>query len=139
MNNRIDSRFEALAGKDAAVETSGALKTIAVSLHKIANDVRWLASGPRCGLGELTIPENEPGSSIMPGKVNPTQSEAMTMVVAQVMEDYEAQAMGIVNKRLDVLTTVGTAAPLLGMTGTVTGMIASFSGLAEAGRSACRK
>ncbi len=64
---------------------SGALKTLAVSLNKIANDIRWLASGPRCGFGELRIPENEPGSSIMPGKVNPTQSEAMTMVVAQVL------------------------------------------------------
>lgn len=79
------NKFEALAARDAEVFTSGALKTLAASLNKIANDVRWLASGPRCGLGELTIPENEPGSSIMPGKVNPTQSEAMTMVVAQVM------------------------------------------------------
>lgn len=79
------NKFEALAGRDAAVFASGALKTIAASLNKIANDIRWLASGPRCGLGELRIPENEPGSSIMPGKVNPTQSEAMTMVVAQVM------------------------------------------------------
>ena len=79
------NKFEALAGRDAAVFASGALKTISASLNKIANDVRWLASGPRCGLGELRIPENEPGSSIMPGKVNPTQSEAMTMVVAQVM------------------------------------------------------
>jgi len=79
------NKFEALAGRDAAVFASGALKTLAASLNKIANDVRWLASGPRCGLGELYIPENEPGSSIMPGKVNPTQSEAMTMVVAQVM------------------------------------------------------
>ncbi|WOE32097.1 MULTISPECIES: class II fumarate hydratase [unclassified Acinetobacter] len=79
------NKFEALAGRDAAVFASGALKTLAVSLNKIANDIRWLASGPRCGLGELKIPENEPGSSIMPGKVNPTQSEAMTMVVAQVL------------------------------------------------------
>lgn len=79
------NKFEALAGRDAAVFASGALKTLAVSLNKIANDIRWLASGPRCGLGELRIPENEPGSSIMPGKVNPTQSEAMTMVVAQVL------------------------------------------------------
>lgn len=79
------NKFEALAGRDAAVFASGALKTLAASLNKIANDIRWLASGPRCGLGELLIPENEPGSSIMPGKVNPTQSEAMTMVVAQVM------------------------------------------------------
>ena len=79
------NKFEALAARDAEVFASGALKTLAASLNKIANDVRWLASGPRCGIGELKIPENEPGSSIMPGKVNPTQSEAMTMVVAQVM------------------------------------------------------
>jgi fumarate hydratase class II len=67
------------------VETSGALKTLAVSLFKIANDIRWLASGPRCGIGELSLPANEPGSSIMPGKINPTQCEALTMVAAQVM------------------------------------------------------
>ena len=79
------NKFEALAARDAEVFASGALKTLAGSLNKIANDVRWLSSGPRCGIGEITIPENEPGSSIMPGKVNPTQSEAMTMVVAQVM------------------------------------------------------
>jgi fumarate hydratase class II len=79
------NKFEALAARDAAVYASGALKTLAVSLNKIANDIRWLASGPRCGIGELRIPENEPGSSIMPGKVNPTQAEAMTMVVAQVL------------------------------------------------------
>ena len=79
------NKFEALAARDAAVFASGALKTLAVSLNKIANDIRWLASGPRCGLGELRIPENEPGSSIMPGKVNPTQSEALTMVAAQVL------------------------------------------------------
>ena len=79
------NKFEALAAHDAIVETSGALKAIACSLHKIANDVRWLASGPRCGIGELRIPENEPGSSIMPGKINPTQAEALTMVCAQVI------------------------------------------------------
>jgi fumarate hydratase, class II len=79
------NKFEALAARDAAVFASGALKTLAASMNKIANDIRWLASGPRCGIGELFIPENEPGSSIMPGKINPTQSEAMTMVVAQVM------------------------------------------------------
>ncbi len=79
------NKFEALASKDAVVHAHGALKTVAASLNKIANDVRWLASGPRCGIGEITIPENEPGSSIMPGKVNPTQSEAMTMACAQVM------------------------------------------------------
>ena len=79
------NKFEVLSAHDGLVEASGQLKTIAASLMKIANDVRWLASGPRCGIGELRIPENEPGSSIMPGKVNPTQCEAMTMVCAQVM------------------------------------------------------
>ncbi|PID65141.1 MAG: fumarate hydratase, class II [Gammaproteobacteria bacterium] len=79
------NKFESLASHDAMVETHGALKQLAVSLYKIANDVRLLASGPRCGIGELLIPENEPGSSIMPGKVNPTQCEAMTMVCAQVI------------------------------------------------------
>jgi len=79
------NKFEALAAHDAMVMASGALKTVACSLMKIATDVRWLASGPRCGLGELQLPENEPGSSIMPGKVNPTQCEAMTMVAAQVI------------------------------------------------------
>ncbi|HPC84746.1 MAG TPA: class II fumarate hydratase [Thermoanaerobaculaceae bacterium] len=82
--------FEALAGHDAIVEASGALNVVAVSLHKIANDVRFLASGPRAGLGELVLPENEPGSSIMPGKVNPTQSEALTMVCAQVFGNHAA-------------------------------------------------
>ena len=79
------NKFEALASVDALVHAHGALKTLAASLMKIANDVRWLASGPRSGIGELSIPENEPGSSIMPGKVNPTQSEALTMLAAQVM------------------------------------------------------
>src|SRR5579862_727911 len=79
------NKFAALSAHDELVFASGALKTLAASLTKIANDVRWLASGPRCGLGELTIPENEPGSSIMPGKVNPTQAEAVTMVAVQVM------------------------------------------------------
>ncbi|HMV25948.1 MAG TPA: class II fumarate hydratase [bacterium] len=79
------NKFEALAAHDAIVFASGATKTLAASLMKIANDVRWLASGPRCGIGEISIPDNEPGSSIMPGKVNPTQCEAMTMVCAQVM------------------------------------------------------
>jgi fumarate hydratase class II len=79
------NKFASLAAHDAMVFASGGLKMLAGSLMKIANDIRWLASGPRCGLGELTIPENEPGSSIMPGKVNPTQSEAMTMVCVQVM------------------------------------------------------
>ncbi len=79
------NKFEALSGSDAIVEMSGSLKTLAASLHKIANDIRWSASGPRCGIGELNIPENEPGSSIMPGKVNPTQCEALTMIAAQVI------------------------------------------------------
>ncbi len=79
------NKFEALASNDALVEVSGALKRVAVSLYKIANDIRWLASGPRCGIGEITIPANEPGSSIMPGKVNPTQSEALMMTAIQVM------------------------------------------------------
>jgi len=78
------NKFAALSAHDEIVFASGALKTLAASLMKIANDIRWLGSGPRCGLGELTLPENEPGSSIMPGKVNPTQSEAMTMVSVQV-------------------------------------------------------
>ena len=88
------NKFEALAAHDAVVFASGALKTLAASLMKIANDVRMLASGPRCGVGELRIPENEPGSSIMPGKVNPTQSEAMTMVCAQVMGNDVAVNVG---------------------------------------------
>tara|TARA_Y100000591_G_scaffold331806_1_gene366886 strand:- start:972 stop:1973 length:1002 start_codon:yes stop_codon:yes gene_type:complete len=80
-----ENKFEALAGQDSIVELSGALKVIAGSLFKIANDLRWLASGPRSGIGEITLPTNEPGSSIMPGKINPTQCEALTMVCAQVM------------------------------------------------------
>jgi fumarate hydratase class II len=79
------NKFAALSAHDEIVFASGALKTLAASLMKVANDIRWLGSGPRCGIGELVLPENEPGSSIMPGKVNPTQSEAMTMVAAQVM------------------------------------------------------
>jgi fumarate hydratase class II len=79
------NKFHALTGHDAEVVLSGALKALAANLMKIANDIRWLASGPRCGLGELEIPSNEPGSSIMPGKVNPTQAEAITMVAVQVM------------------------------------------------------
>lgn len=88
------SRFEALAAHDAIVHAHGALKTVAVSLNKIANDVRWLASGPRCGLGEISIPANEPGSSIMPGKVNPTQAEAVMMLCAQVMGNDTAINVG---------------------------------------------
>jgi fumarate hydratase, class II len=89
-----ENKFEALAAHDALVATHGALKTLAVALNKIANDVRWLASGPRAGIGEIRIPENEPGSSIMPGKVNPTQSEALTMVCAQVLGNDVAVNVG---------------------------------------------
>ena len=88
------NKYEALAAHDAVVYAHGALKTLACSLMKMANDVRWLGSGPRCGLGELMLPENEPGSSIMPGKVNPTQSEAMTMVCAQVLGNDVAVNVG---------------------------------------------
>ncbi|WDF68426.1 class II fumarate hydratase [Sphingobacterium oryzagri] len=88
------NKFEALAAHDAIVETHGALKQLAVSLNKIANDIRMLASGPRSGIGEILIPENEPGSSIMPGKVNPTQCEALTMVAAQVMGNDVAITIG---------------------------------------------
>ena len=84
------NKFEALASHDSMVEASGALNTIAVGFMKIANDIRLLGSGPRCGIGEISLPENEPGSSIMPGKVNPTQSEAMTMVASQVMGNHVA-------------------------------------------------
>ncbi|MGZ3742614.1 MAG: class II fumarate hydratase [Pseudobdellovibrionaceae bacterium] len=89
-----ENKFEALAAHDALVEVSGALNSIGVSLMKIANDIRLLGSGPRCGIGELNLPENEPGSSIMPGKVNPTQSEALTMVCAQVMGNNVAVSIG---------------------------------------------
>jgi fumarate hydratase class II len=89
-----ENKFEALASHDAIVESHGALKTVAVSLMKIANDIRLLASGPRCGIGEIFIPDNEPGSSIMPGKVNPTQCEALTMVCAQVMGNDVAINIG---------------------------------------------
>ena len=88
------NKFESLAAHDAVVEASGAIKTLACSLMKIANDFRWLGSGPRCGIGELVLPANEPGSSIMPGKVNPTQSEAMTMVAAQVIGNDTTIAVG---------------------------------------------
>ena len=88
------NKFSQLAAHDAIVAASGALNTLAVSLMKIANDIRWLGSGPRCGLQELSLPANEPGSSIMPGKVNPTQSEAMTMVCCQVMGNHTAITVG---------------------------------------------
>merc|ERR1711934_764634 len=88
------NKFEALAAHDAMVELSGACNVLACSIMKIANDIRFLGSGPRCGLGELSLPENEPGSSIMPGKVNPTQCEAITMVAAQVMGNHVAVTIG---------------------------------------------
>ena len=89
-----ENKFEALAAHDAIVESHGALKQLAVSLNKIANDIRMMASGPRSGIGEIIIPANEPGSSIMPGKVNPTQCEALTMVCAQVMGNDVAISVG---------------------------------------------
>ena len=88
------NKFEALAAHDAMVEVHGALNVLACSLMKVANDIRFLGSGPRCGIGELLLPENEPGSSIMPGKVNPTQCEAITMVAAQVMGNQVAVSVG---------------------------------------------
>ena len=96
------NKFESLATKDALVQLSGALNTLAVSLMKIANDIRFLGSGPRCGLGELSLPENEPGSSIMPGKVNPTQCEAMTMCCAQVMGNHMAVTVGGANGHFEL-------------------------------------
>ena len=96
------NKFEALASHDTLVELSGALNVLAVSLSKIANDVRLLGSGPRCGLGELKLPENEPGSSIMPGKVNPTQAEMLTMVAAQVMGNHVAVTVGGLQGHLEL-------------------------------------
>lgn len=97
-----ENKFEALAAHDAIVESHGALKTVAVSLMKIANDIRMLSSGPRSGIGEIFIPDNEPGSSIMPGKVNPTQCEAMTMVAAQVMGNDVAISIGGANGHFEL-------------------------------------
>src|SRR5690606_27170557 len=88
------NKFESLASCDSLVHLSGTLNTIAVSIMKIANDIRFLGSGPRSGLGELILPENEPGSSIMPGKVNPTQCEALTMISCQVMGNHNAVTVG---------------------------------------------
>ena len=116
-----ENKFEALAAHDAIVETMGALRQIAVSLMKIANDIRMLSSGPRSGIGEIVIPENEPGSSIMPGKVNPTQSEAMTMVCAQVVGLDTATSIGGMNGHFELnvfkpmmIYNLLTAARLLG-------------------------
>ena len=96
------NKFESLATKDALVHLSGSLNTLAISLMKIANDIRFLGSGPRCGLGELSLPENEPGSSIMPGKVNPTQCEALTMVCAQVIGNHVAVSVGGANGHFEL-------------------------------------
>jgi fumarate hydratase class II len=96
------NKFEALAAHDAIVQASGSLNTVAGSLFKIAQDIRYLGSGPRCGLGELNLPENEPGSSIMPGKVNPTQCEALTMVCAQVIGNHVASTIGGMNGQFEL-------------------------------------
>ena len=96
------NKFEALAAHDAIVEASGSLNTLASSLFKIAQDIRYLGSGPRCGLGELQLPENEPGSSIMPGKVNPTQCEALTMVCAQVMGNHTTITISGMNGQFEL-------------------------------------
>jgi len=96
------NKFEALATHDALLEAHGALNVVAVSLFKIANDIRYLGSGPRCGLGELMLPENEPGSSIMPGKVNPTQCEALTMVAAQVIGNQTAVTFAAANGQFEL-------------------------------------
>ena len=116
-----ENKFESLAAHDAVVETSGALKQLAVSLMKIANDIRMLSSGPRCGIGETKLPENEPGSSIMPGKVNPTQVEALTMVCAQVIGNDVAVSIGGMNGHFELnvfkpvmIYNVLTSARLLG-------------------------
>jgi fumarate hydratase, class II len=116
-----ENKFESLAAHDAMVETSGALKQLAVSLMKIGNDIRMLSSGPRCGIGEIKIPENEPGSSIMPGKVNPTQSEAITMVCAQVVGCDAAITVGGMNGHFELnvfkpvmIYNLLTAAQLIG-------------------------
>jgi len=98
----ITGQFEALAAHDALVEAHGALNVIACSFMKIANDIRYLGSGPRCGLGELSLPENEPGSSIMPGKVNPTQCEALTMVAAQVIGNQTVVSVAGSNGQFEV-------------------------------------
>jgi fumarate hydratase class II len=97
-----ENKFEALAAHDALVQASGCLNTLAGSLFKIAQDIRYLGSGPRCGLGELRLPENEPGSSIMPGKVNPTQCEQLTMVCAQVMGNHVATTIGGMNGQFEL-------------------------------------
>ncbi len=106
LTHAIADQFEALAAHDALVEAHGALNVIACSFMKIANDIRYLGSGPRCGLGELGLPENEPGSSIMPGKVNPTQCEALTMVAAQVIGNQTVVSVACSNGQFEVRGTV---------------------------------
>jgi fumarate hydratase class II len=120
------NRFEALSAHDAVVQASGALTTVAASLTKIANDIRLLGSGPRCGLAEIILPANEPGSSIMPGKVNPTQSEALTMVAAQVMGNHTSIAIGGASGHLQL----NVFKPLL-----IHNLLQSLRLLADAGRS----
>lgn len=105
----IVDQFEALAAHDALVEAHGALNVIACSVMKIANDIRYLGSGPRCGLGEISLPENEPGSSIMPGKVNPTQCEALTMVAAQVIGNQTVVSVAGSNGQFEVRNAVKRA------------------------------
>jgi len=106
LSHAIADQFEALAAHDALVEAHGALNVIACSIMKIANDIRYLGSGPRCGLGEISLPENEPGSSIMPGKVNPTQCEALTMVAAQVIGNQTVVSVAGSNGQFEVRSTV---------------------------------
>jgi len=105
LSHAIADQFEALAAHDALVEAHGALNVIGCSFMKIANDIRYLGSGPRCGLGELGLPENEPGSSIMPGKVNPTQCEALTMVAAQVIGNQTVVSIAGSNGQFEVRST----------------------------------
>ncbi len=107
----VIGQFEALAAHDALVEAHGALNVVACSLMKIANDIRYLGSGPRCGLGELSLPENEPGSSIMPGKVNPTQCEALTMVAAQVIGNQTVVSVAGSNGQFEVRSIIKSGSP----------------------------
>ncbi|MFQ5654381.1 MAG: class II fumarate hydratase [Planctomycetota bacterium] len=128
------NKFAAMGGKEALVSASGALKTTAAALHKIANDIRWLASGPRCGIGEIFIPENEPGSSIMPGKVNPTQAEALTMVATRVIgNDVTVSMAGALgNFELNVYMPV-IAYSVLQSIDTLAGAVRSFNNNCAAG------
>ena len=114
MYSYLQTSPKALAAHDAMVELSGALKRVAVSLMKIANDIRMLSSGPRSGIGEIIIPDNEPGSSIMPGKVNPTQPEAVTMVAAQVIGNDVAVSVGGMNGHFELNVFKPMAVIILG-------------------------